>query len=150
LDDNSLIGGTNIYVRPAVGGEVRATTTGTTDSYVPVRASAFPTGSMEAFKTDIKPYASSALKLIRESVIYDYKLKSELASGRVKTRIGLVIGQGYNTPEEIIDGDGIEQYAMNSLGWKAIQELDKNQKEMEITIWQLKNEIQTLKGALNE
>ena len=42
----------------------------------------------------------------------------------MKTRIGLVIGQGYNTPNEIIDGDGVEQYAMNSLGWKAIQELD--------------------------
>lgn len=132
------------------GDEIRATSVSSAGNYVAVRASAFPTGSMEAFKTDIKPYANSALKLIRESTVYDYKLKSELANGRVKTRIGLVIGQGYSTPEEIIDGDGIEQYAMNSLGWKAIQELDKNQKEMEITIWQLKNEIESLKGALNE
>ena len=132
------------------GDEIRATSVSSAGNYVPVRASAFPTGSMEAFKADIKPYANSALKLIRESTIYDYKLKSELASGRVKTRIGLVIGRGYNTPSEIIDGDGIEQYAMNSLGWKAIQELDIAQRETELLVWQLKNEIQALKGALNE
>jgi hypothetical protein len=165
LDDNSLTGGTHIYVRPASGGElrvtrpgttdqfqnirasvfyataidttathmyvrgtsggeVRATVSGTTSTYIPVRASSFPTGSMEEFKTDIKEYTDSALSIIRESTIYDYKLKSELESGRLKTRIGLVIGKGYNTPNEIIDGDGVEQYAMNSLGWKAIQELD--------------------------
>lgn len=110
-----------VYIQ---GSEIRATKVSNAGTYVAVRASAFPTGSMEEFKTDIKKYTKSALHIIRESTIYDYKLRSELESGRVKTRIGLVIGHGYNTPNEIIDGDGVEQYAMNSLGWKAIQELD--------------------------
>ena len=110
-----------VYIQ---GVEIRATRVSNAGTYVAVRASAFPTGSMAEFKTDIKEHTNSALSIIRNATIYDYKLKSELESGRLKTRIGLVIGQGYNTPNEIIDGDGVEQYAMNSLGWKAIQELD--------------------------
>ncbi len=106
------------------GNEIRATSVSNAGNYVAVRASAFPTGSLETLKTDIKKYTDSALQIIRDATIYDYKLKEDLKRGRVKTRIGLVIGHGYNTPNEIIDGDGVEQYAMNSLGWKAIQELD--------------------------
>nr|WP_245329606.1 phage tail spike protein [Enterococcus alcedinis] len=143
------------------GNEIRATKVSSAGSYVAVRASAFPTGSLEVFKTNIRKRQSSALSIIRNSDIYEYNLKSELESGEQKTRIGLVIGSGYNTPSEIIDGDGVEQYAMNSLAWKAIQELDlKNTKiNNEISrikgnhandIWQLKNEIQELKNEIQE
>ena len=131
------------------GNEIRATSVSSAGNYVAVRASAFPTGSLETLKTDIKKYTDSALQIIRDATIYDYKLKEDLKRGRVKTRIGLVIGQGYNTPSEIIDGDGVEQYAMNSLGWKAIQELDTAQITMNFDIWQLKNEIKELKNEIN-
>jgi hypothetical protein len=43
LDSNpSNASSTNVYIRPKVGGEVRATETGGTTTYVPVRASSFP------------------------------------------------------------------------------------------------------------
>ena len=122
---------TNIYVRPASGGEVRATATGTTGTYVPVRASSFPTSSMEEYKQDIVKHTDSALQIINAATIYDYRLRSEVALGRDKIRTGLVIGPNYNTPDCVIDGDGVEQYMMNSLSWKAIQELSAQIKELE-------------------
>lgn len=122
---------TNIYVRPASGGEVRATATGTTSTYVPVRASSFPTSSMEEYKQDIVKHTDSALQVINAATIYDYRLRSEVALGRDKIRTGLVIGKNYNTPECVIDGDGVEQYMMNSLSWKAIQELTAQIKDLE-------------------
>ena len=122
---------TNMYVRPASGGEVRATATGTTGTYVPVRASSFPTSSMEEYKQDIVKHTDSALQIINAATIYDYRLRSEVALGRDKIRTGLVIGPNYNTPDCVIDGDGVEQYMMNSLSWKAIQELSAQIKELE-------------------
>lgn len=41
LDTNPETQGIHVYVRPKVGGEVRATVTNTTTQYVPIRASAF-------------------------------------------------------------------------------------------------------------
>ena len=122
---------TNMYVRPASGGEVCATATGTTGTYVPVRASSFPTSSMEEYKQDIVKHTDSALQVINAATIYDYRLRSEVALGRDKVRTGLVIGKNYNTPDCVIDGDGVEQYMMNSLSWKAIQELSAQIKELE-------------------
>ncbi|PTY79616.1 hypothetical protein B5V89_05060, partial [Heyndrickxia sporothermodurans] len=47
------------------GKEVRATAPSTTtSSYIPVRASSFPTGSLEEFKQDIKLWTESALAII--------------------------------------------------------------------------------------
>lgn len=57
-----------------------------------------------------------------------YNLKGEKSGS--KKHIGLVIGEGYNCPDEVIseDGQGVEQYSMTSLAWKAIQELiEENQ-----------------------
>lgn len=49
---------------------------------------------------------------------------------------GLVIGEGYNTPEEIITKDGkhIDLYAMITLAWKGIQELAAKVNELEMRI----------------
>ncbi|PTY77346.1 hypothetical protein B5V89_14795, partial [Heyndrickxia sporothermodurans] len=44
--------------------EVRATEPLTASSYIPVRASSFPTGSLEEFKQDIKLWQDSALAII--------------------------------------------------------------------------------------
>ncbi|MEK5108596.1 prophage endopeptidase tail family protein [Cytobacillus sp. FSL K6-0129] len=122
---NGNTDGVHLYLRPSSNGEVRATVSGTTGTYVPMRASSFPTGSLAAFKQDIKEWTGSALDIINRSTIYEYRLKSEVETGVLRARQGLVIGDGYRIAPELIDGDGVEQYLMNSINMKGIQELDK-------------------------
>ncbi|PWA11075.1 hypothetical protein DCC39_10275 [Pueribacillus theae] len=92
-------------------------------AYMPFRASSFPTGSLVEYKENITVWEESALDLINSATIYEYQLKTELEQGIARNRQGLVIGKGFSTPEGIIDGDGVEQYLMNTWSWKAIQEL---------------------------
>lgn len=146
------------------GNEIRATKVSSAGAYVAVRASAFPTGSLEEYKTHIDKIGFSALEVISRSDIYEYNLKSELESGRVKKRIGLVIGQGYNTPSEVIDGDGVEQYAMNALAWQAIKELQsynelhgrissqqfQSQLNLESTVMSLQGQVDKLQQELQQ
>lgn len=80
-----------------------------------------------SLKTNIQP-TSNMLKKVCESGIYSYNYKSELLSkskNKLVPRYGLVIGDGYNAPEEVISSDGkhIDLYSMIALAWKAIQEL---------------------------
>lgn len=79
--------------------------------------------SLKSKKKYIKKLKVNATDLIKNSDICLYNLKGEKAKS--KKHIGLVIGDGYNCPEEVIseDGQGVEQYSMTSLAWKAIQEL---------------------------
>ncbi|MEK5052041.1 gp58-like family protein [Niallia sp. FSL K6-0212] len=148
LQRNSGASGINIYIKPAAGGEVRATVENTTDSYVPMRASSFPTGSMAEYKQDIRPHTDSALAIINSATIYDYRLRSEVSQGKDRVRIGLVIGEGYKTPSCVVDGDGVEQYMMNSLSWFAIQELDKKYKALEVENFVLKRRVEELEKAV--
>lgn len=78
--------------------------------------------SLKSKKKYIKKLKVNATDLIKNSDICLYNLKGEKAKS--KKHIGLVIGDGYNCPEEVIseDGQGVEQYSMTSLAWKAIQE----------------------------
>lgn len=78
------------------------------------------------------------LELVKNSDIYSYNLKDE--SDEAKKHIGVVIGEGYNTPAEILSNDNqaVDLYSMISVAYKAIQE----QQEM---IDQLKEEIKVLK-----
>lgn len=115
-----------------------AVTNKNTGSYTPVRASSFPTGSRVEFKTDIQKWEESALDLINNTTIYDYMLKEDLNQGRIKRRQGVIIGEGYDAPAGVIDGDGVEQYAMNSWSWKAIQELSQKIKGIEDMVNDLK------------
>ncbi|WNF31632.1 hypothetical protein RI196_09945 [Aeribacillus composti] len=149
-DSLDINNGVNVYIRPKSGGEVRATVTGTTGTYVPVRASSFPTGSLAEYKQDIHVWDESALEKIRQSTIYEYRLKGEVEQGKYRWRQGLVIGEGYNTPSGVIDGDGVEQYLMNAWSWRAIQELDKNQQNMQSEIEWLKLENQYLKQKVKQ
>ncbi|MGG3070196.1 gp58-like family protein, partial [Niallia circulans] len=148
LQRNSGASGTNIYIKPAGGGEVRATVENTTDSYVPVRASSFPTASLAEYKQDIRPHTDSALAIINSAIIYDYRLRSEVSQGKDRVRIGLVIGEGYKAPSCVVDGDGVEQYMMNSLSWFAIQELDKKYKALEVENFALKRRVTELEKAV--
>ncbi|MGG3808574.1 phage tail spike protein [Geobacillus thermodenitrificans] len=129
--------------------EVRATKYKST-TYVPVRASSFPTGSLAEYKQDIHVWEESALEKIRSATIYEYRLKSEVEAGKDRWRQGLVIGEGYNTPVGVIDGDGVEQYLMNAWSWKAIQELDSIQTNHSNRIAWLELENQYLKQKVSQ
>ncbi len=88
-------------------------------AYRAIRASAFNTSSLAEYKTKIIPFERSALDLINLTTVYEYYLKSD----PLVKEIGLVIGNDYRITEDVINGDGVSQYRMNSLSWKAIQEL---------------------------
>ena len=75
----------------------------------------------------------SALQKILNTDIYQFRYKEQDAD-----RIGLVIGEGYNTPQEVIQNDGVDQYAMGTMAFKAIQEMYTELKE---EIAQLKAQI---------
>lgn len=105
-------------------------------SYKAVRASAFNTSSLAEYKTNIETFEKSALDIIGQSTIYSYNLKGDIETDE----IGLVIGEGYSIAQEVVNGDGVSQYRMNSLSWKAIQELHEKIKDLE-------NELAVLKSA---
>jgi hypothetical protein len=135
-----------VYARS--NSELRVVKPNTWNTYVPVRASSFPTGSMAEYKQDIRPHTDSALAVINSATIYDYRLRTEVADGKDRLRTGLVIGEGYKTPPCVIDGDGVEQYMMNSLSWLAIQELDKKYKALEVENFALKRKVEELEKAV--
>ncbi|WP_245902298.1 phage tail spike protein [Gracilibacillus dipsosauri] len=146
-------GSNNVYLQPSSSGSVLVTSNGYNGgrpNYRPITASSFTNGSLEEYKQDIRKLDLNASELINQATIYEYYLKSDVMNGVYKQRYGLIIGDGYNTPQEVVDGDGVDQYAMNSLSWKAIQEL------MDITdghaddINFLKMENQYLKGKVKE
>ena len=89
-------------------------------------------------KKYIKRTDKKAVELIRKSDICQYQLKGEKPTGY--RHYGLVIGENYNCPNEVISesGKGVEIYSMVALAWKAIQEqqeiienLEKRIKELE-------------------
>lgn len=85
-------------------------------------ATSFNNSSKLEIKENIEKFNMDALRLIKNTGIYSFNYKNNKNS---KT-IGLIIGKGYNTPKEVIsNNEAIDLYSMNSLSWKAIQELDK-------------------------
>lgn len=107
--------------------------------------------SLESSKTNIVE-TGSMLDKIRNAGIYSYNYISDTQGGddsgesngssesgdiniglnggelvveEPEVYYGLVIGEDYNTPSEVIDsgGEHIDLYSMISLGWKGIQEL---------------------------
>ncbi len=88
--------------------------------------------SLKSKKKNIKKLKVNALELIKNADICLYNLKSEKKGS--KQHIGLVIDKDkkYNCPTEVIseDGQGVEQYSMTSLAWKAIQELVEENKKL--------------------
>lgn len=77
--------------------------------------------SLESMKKNIKKF-TNALELVKNSDIYTYNFKHE--DDEDKKHIGLVIGENYNTPNELVSksGEGIDTYSMISVLWKAVQE----------------------------
>ncbi|MDN6664967.1 MAG: tail fiber domain-containing protein, partial [Tetragenococcus koreensis] len=147
----------NIYlaniVKPAEGdlyvgtsGKVRIMGRGLWEdsNYRPIVSSAFQNPSMETFKTNIRRYEDDALSIIDNAEIYNYELKSDVREGKNETHTGLIIGDDYQTPDCIKsdDNSSIDLYAMSSVGWKAIQELSQETKD-------LRSEIDILRRELN-
>lgn len=100
----------------------RIRTTGNIYAGGTIYATEFVPPSKVELKENIQRFNIKALNLINNSDIYSYNYKTDKES----KNIGLVIGKGYNTPNEVISkNEGINLYAMNSLSWKAIQELDQ-------------------------
>lgn len=73
-------------------------------------------------KKYIKSVNKKATEIIKEADICQYQFKGEKTSKH--RHLGLVIGEGYNCPDEVIseNKEGIEIYSMITLSWKAIQE----------------------------
>lgn len=101
--------------------------------------------SLEKIKKNIKKF-DGALKIVEDSDIYKYNLKIEKNTD--KKHIGFVIGDKYNTPDEIISNNkkGIDLYSTVSILWEAVKELNqKNNK-----IYELENKINILNDRLSK
>lgn len=135
--NNSFTNANHLYLHTNDEVRVRTMNLNTkTGGYRAIRASAFNTSSLAEYKTNIETFEKSALDIIGQSTIYSYNLKTDIETAE----IGLVIGEGYSIAQEVVNGDGVSQYRMNSLSWKAIQELHEKIKDLE-------NELAALKSA---
>ncbi|HHB2481318.1 TPA: tail fiber domain-containing protein [Bacillus cereus] len=95
------------------------------NGFIPIYASSFNTASSLVWKTDIESYKKSALDVVMETNIVTYKYKSDVEeSNNPQTHVGVIAEYA---PKEIQskDGRGVDNYAMSSLAWKAIQELSE-------------------------
>lgn len=141
--------GTNFYL--GTGGNLRVTSrAGYNDGdtkYKAVEASGFSNKSLATLKTDIFKHQDDALSCINAADIYNYKLKEEVAEAQPSNHIGLIIGDGYNTPDCVKNDDGtaIDIYAMSSVAWKAIQELSDKNETLNNRILDLQSEIDILR-----
>ena len=95
--------------------------------------------SLKSIKKNLKKF-QNGLSLITNADIYTYNLKSE--SNTDKKHIGLIIGDKYNTPNEVISKDeqGIDLYAMISVAWQSIKELNKRIEQLEETIKKMESD----------
>lgn len=131
---------------------INATGYGYFESYV--RASEFVQPSSEKIKENIyklksksknKKIINSAIDILKNADICEYNYKD-----KNKTSIGLVIGEEYNTPDEVLSEDkkGIDLYSMVSLSWKAIQELLEIINKQGQEIQKLKERTNTLEDII--
>lgn len=110
-------------------------TSGTIDAGSTISAPGFNNTSKAELKENIEKLKINAVELINNADIYSFNYKNNQNS----QTIGLVIGKGYSTPKEVIsNNEAINMYSMNSLSWKAIQELSQK-------VTDLQNEIKELK-----
>lgn len=105
--------------------------------------------SKESKKKNITKYNEKALNIVKDSEIYTYNFKSE--DNKNRKHIGFVIGDAggnYKTPEQVISNDreGIDNYSMTSILWKAFQEYVSEKDEQ---IEQLQNKIKELEEKIN-
>ena len=92
-----------------------------------------------------KKVTRKAVEIIKDTDICEYNFK-----GNNNTSIGLVIGDGYKTPEEVLSENksGVDLYSMVSLSWKAIQELLEIINKQGQEIQELKERTNTLEDII--
>lgn len=75
-------------------------------------------------KENIEKFSKSGLDIIRNTEIYNYDYKN---TNRKKRKIGFIIDENYKYSREITDDEesSVDLYAMISVAYKAIQELQK-------------------------
>ena len=93
--------------------------------------------SLESKKKNFSLMNDSALEIIKGIDIYRYNLKVEKDTD--KKHLGFVIGDSYNYSKEVtsIDNTGVDTYSFVSLCCKAIQEQQKQIKELKQRILNL-------------
>lgn len=98
-----------------------------------VNAFGFNNVSLEKVKKNIKK-TEKGLDLIKKADVYSYNYRGEKNGD--KKHIGLVIGEKYNTPEEIMNHQktGIDLYSMIAVAWQSIKELNNKVEELETKI----------------
>lgn len=97
--------------------------------YRPIEASDFIKASRVEYKEDIEYWHFDALSIIVNDLdLYSYKYKEDLDK---TTHHGPVIGDGYNTPEEFIIGNGVNTNELLSYSIKAIQQLNEKVQNLE-------------------
>lgn len=118
--------------------------------YRDVTAASFSNGSRIESKSDITRWEEDALSIICNSDIATYFLNGDIEQGREIRKYGLVIGGEWKTPEQVINGDGIDQYAMTTVSWRAIQQLNEWKKTQEIEMQSLKETVETQQQQLTD
>ena len=86
--------------------------------------------SLESIKKNISKFDKNATDIINNSDIYEYNLKSD--KDEDKKMIGFIIGEGYRTPDEVIDKDGqaVSLYSAIGILWKGFQEREEIIKQL--------------------
>jgi len=137
VETNTDFGGFNLYLSAQSGSEVRATATGSTTTYVPVRASSFPTASSSKYKTNIEEFHEDAIAMLKDTRIYTYHLISNVEAGIYdKRKVGMIVEAA---PALFRDEDAIDTYTVLSVLWRAsqqqqqmIEELQKRVDDLEL------------------
>ena len=118
--------------------------------------------SEEKLKTNIskltdkikKKSRRTAIQMIQNTDIYEFNYL-----GQQEKTFGLVIGEKYNTPTELIksmtdeagnESKGIDLYSMISIAYKAIQEIEADREKDKLSIKKLTERIAYLEGKINE
>ena len=100
--------------------------------------------SMETDKKNFEKISDNAIEIIKATDIYKYNLKFEKDTD--KKHIGFIIGDKYNYSKEITAVDengneiGVDNYAMTSVCFKAIQEQQEIIETLQEEIKKLKEE----------
>lgn len=142
LDVNTWDNGTHLYLRPTTGGEVKVTATGTTETFRPIRASAFNNGSYVGYKKDIEHWDYDALSVIKNDLdIMQYRLKDDETQ---RLRRGVIVGGESSTPVEFINDDGVDLYEMVSWALRGEQQLAHETDELKSSNKLLMNDVKVL------
>ncbi|MGE7650471.1 phage tail spike protein [Peribacillus frigoritolerans] len=118
--------------------------------YRDVTAASFSNGSRIESKSDIVLWKDDALSIICESDLASYFLNGDIEQGREIRKYGLVIGGEWRTPQQVINGDGIDQYVMTSFAWRGLQQVNETQKTHTAEIQSLSEIVIQLRQEVNE